>query len=67
MAISAIFDECGLQGRFDPGYLGKIYVSAQLLPISCFKVEFFNPIATHDDDPGLFRVARVDQHFVCHY
>ena len=31
------------------------------------KLEFFNPIATHDDDPGLFRVARVDQHFVCHY
>ena len=66
VAIAAIFHESCLERGFDPGYFRQINVTAQLLPICRLKVEFFNTIATYDDNPGLFRVGRIYQHSSCH-
>jgi hypothetical protein len=37
-----------------------------LFALRGFEIEFFNAIATDHNDPGLFRVGGVDQHFVGH-
>ena len=62
VAIAAEVDERRLQRRFDPGYLGKVDVALDLLVISRFKVEFFNPVALEHRHPGFFLVARIDKH-----
>jgi hypothetical protein len=66
MAIAAVFDECGLQGRLDPGDLGEIDVAAKLLALGGFEIKLFDAIAANHDNPGLFRVGSIDQHFVWH-
>jgi hypothetical protein len=60
VAVPAIIDERRLQRRFDPGYLGEIDIAFELLVLGGFKVEFFNPVALDDGNPGFLRVARVD-------
>jgi hypothetical protein len=67
VAIAAIFDEGGLQRRLYAGDLGEIDIAAQLLALGGFEIKFFDAIAAHHDNPGLFRVGGIDQHFVGHF
>ena len=62
VAISAIVDERRLERRFDPGDLGEIDISFELLVLGGFEIKFLDPVSFDDGDPGLLRVARVDQH-----
>ena len=54
--VAAIFDEGGLQGRFDPGDFREVDVASQLFPASGLEVEFFDLLTTHHHDPGFLRV-----------
>src|SRR3984893_7766421 len=67
VAVAAIFDEGGLQRRLYAGDLGEIDVAAQLLALGGLEVKLFAAIAADDNDPGLFRVGSIDQHFVGHF
>jgi hypothetical protein len=67
VAIAAIFDEGGLQRWLYAGDLGEIDISTQLFSLSCLEIKFFDAIAAHHDNPGLFRVGGIDQHFVGHF
>ncbi|HEY6834537.1 MAG TPA: hypothetical protein VI251_18850 [Pseudolabrys sp.] len=67
MAVSAIFDKGRLQRRLHAGNLGEIDIAAQLLALGGLEVKLFNAIAADDNDPGLFRVGSIDQHFVGHF
>jgi hypothetical protein len=67
VAIAAIFDERGLQRRFYARDLGEIDSAAQLLALGGLEIKFFDAIAADHNDPGLFRVGGVDQHFVGHF
>jgi hypothetical protein len=67
VAVAAVFDEGRLQRRLYPRDLGEIDVAAQLLALGGFKIKFFDAIAAHHNDPGLFRVGGIDQHFVGHF
>jgi hypothetical protein len=67
MAVAAIFDEGRLQRRLYAGDLGEIDVSAQLLALGSLEVKLFDTIAADHNDPGLFRVGGIDQHFVGHF
>ena len=60
VAIAAIIDERRLQRRFDPGHLGEIDITFELLVLRGFEIKFLDPISLGDGDPGLLRVARVD-------
>jgi hypothetical protein len=60
VTVAAEIDESRLQRWFYPGYLGEVDVAFDLLVISRFKVEFFNPVALEHRHPGFFRVARID-------
>jgi hypothetical protein len=66
VAVAAVVDERRLQRRLDPRHLGKIDVSLELLLGRRLKVEVFQAIAGQHDDPGLFRVRRVDEHAFGH-
>ena len=66
VAISAVFDERGLKRGFNARDLGEIDVAAQLLALGGFEIKFLDAIAADHDDPGLFRVGGIDQHFVGH-
>ena len=67
VAIAAIFDERGLQRRLYACDLGEIDIAAQLLALGGFEIKFFDAIAANHDNPGLFRVGGIDQHFVGHF
>jgi hypothetical protein len=67
VAVAAIFNEGRLQRRFYPRNLGEIDVAAQLLALSGLEIKFFDAIAADHNDPGLFRVGSIDQHFVGHF
>ena len=60
VAIAAKVDKCGLQRGFDPGYLGKVDITLDLLVIGRFEIEFFNSVAFEHRHPGFFLVARID-------
>ena len=62
VAVAAIIDERRLERRFDPGYLGEIDIAFELLVLGGFEIKFLDPVSLDDRDPGLLRVARVDQH-----
>jgi hypothetical protein len=66
VTVSTVFDERGLQRRLDARDLGEIDVAAQLLALGGFEIKFLDAIAADHDDPGLFRVGGIDQHFVGH-
>jgi hypothetical protein len=66
VAVAAIFDESGLERRFDPGNLGEVDIPAQLLALRGLEIKLFDAIAADHDDPGLFRVGGIDQHLVGH-
>ena len=67
VAVAAKFDECRLQGRFDPGYLGEINVALELAFSGCFVIKFEKFSIFCDDDPRFFRMGCVDQHSSCHF
>ena len=67
MAVAAIFDEGCLQRRLHPRDLGEVDVAAQLLALGGFEIKFLDAIAADHNDPGLFRVGSIDQHFVGHF
>jgi hypothetical protein len=67
VAVAAIFDEGGLQGRLYPRDLGEVDVAAQLLALGGLEIKLFDAVATDHNDPGLFRVGGIDQHFVWHF
>jgi hypothetical protein len=67
VAVAAIFDEGGLQRRLYARDLGEIDIAAQLLALGGLEVKLFDAIAADHNDPGLFRVGGVDQHFVGHF
>jgi hypothetical protein len=66
VAIAAVIDEGRLQRRLYARDLGEIDVTAKLFAVGTLEVEFLDAISTQDHNPGLFRVGRVDQHFVGH-
>jgi len=65
--VAAIFDEGGLQRRLYARDLGEIDVSTKLFALGGLEVKLFDSIAADHNDPGLFRVGGVDQHFVGHF
>jgi hypothetical protein len=67
VAIAAIFHEGCLQRGFDPRDLGEIDVAPQLFALGGLEVKLFDAIAADHDNPGLFRVRGIDQHFVRHF
>ncbi|WP_299810203.1 hypothetical protein [Tardiphaga sp.] len=66
MAVAAVFNEGGLQRRLNAGDLGEVDVTAKLLALRSLEIKFLDAIAADHNDPGLFRVGSVDQHFVWH-
>src|SRR3546814_16449944 len=62
VAVAAIIDERRLQRRFNPRHLGEVDITLELPPFSGFKIKFFYTVPVDDGDPGLLRVARVDEH-----
>jgi hypothetical protein len=67
VAVAAIFDEGGLQRRFYARDLREIDISTQLLALGGLEIKFFDSVAADHNDPGLFRVGGIDQHFVGHF
>jgi hypothetical protein len=67
VAVAAIFDEGGLQRRFDPRDLRQIDIAAQLFALRGLEIKFFDAVAADHDDPGLLRVGGIDKHFVGHF
>jgi hypothetical protein len=67
VAVAAIFDEGGLQRRLYARDLGEIDIAAQLLALSGLEIKLFDSVAADHNDPGLFRVGGIDQHFVGHF
>jgi hypothetical protein len=66
VTVAAVFDEGRLQRRFDARDLGEIDIAAKLLALGGLEIKLFDAIATDHDNPGLFRVGGIDQHFVRH-
>ena len=67
MAVAAVLDEGRLEGRLYARDLGEVDIAAQLLALGRLEIKFFDAIATDHNDPGLFRVGSIDQHFVGHF
>ena len=67
VAVAAIFNEGGLQRRFNAGDLRQINVAAQLFALRGLEIKFFDAIAADHDDPGLLRVGGIDKHLVGHF
>jgi hypothetical protein len=67
VAIAAILDERRLQRRFYARDFGEVDVAAQLLALGGLEIKLFDTIAANHNDPGLFRVGGIDQHFVGHF
>jgi hypothetical protein len=67
VAVAAVLDEGGLQRRFYARDLGEIDVAAQLFALGGLEIKLFDAIAADHNDPGLFRVGSIDQHFVGHF
>jgi len=64
--VAAIFNEGGLQRRFDPCDLGEIDIAAELLALRRLEIKLFDSIAADHHDPGFFRMGGIDQHLVGH-
>jgi len=67
VTVAAILDEGSLQGWFYARDFGEVDIAAQLFALSGFEIKLFDSIAADHDDPGLFRVGGIDQHFVGHF
>ena len=67
VTVAAIFDEGRLQRRFYPRDLGEIDIAPQLFALGSLEIKLFDAVAADHNDPGLFRVGSIDQHFVGHF
>jgi hypothetical protein len=67
VAVAAILDEGGLQRGLYAGNFGEVDIAAQLLALGGLEIKLFDAVAADHNDPGLFRVGSVDQHFVGHF
>ena len=45
VTVAAVIDEGRLQGRFNPRDLGEVDVTAKLLAVGAFEIEFFDAVA----------------------
>ena len=66
VAVAAVIDKGGLQRRLNARHFRQIDIASELFTLSRLEVEFLDAIAAQDDYPGLFRMRRVDKHFVGH-
>ncbi len=67
VTVAAIFDESGLERGLHPRHAGKVDVAFDLLLGRGLEIEFVEPVTAEDNDPGLFRMGRVDEHQAfCH-
>jgi hypothetical protein len=67
VTVAAVFNEGSLQGWFYARDFGEVDIAAQLFALSGLEIKFFDSIAADHNDPSLFRVGGVDQHFVGHF
>jgi len=67
VTVAAILDEGCLQGWFYARDFGEVDIAAQLFALGGLEIKLFDSIAADHNDPGLFRVGGVDQHFVGHF
>jgi len=67
VTVAAILDEGGLQRWLYARDFGEIDIAAQLFALSGLEIKLFDAIAADHNDPGLFRVGGIDQHFVGHF
>ncbi len=67
MTVAAILNEGSLQGWFYARDFGEVDIAAQLFALSGLEIKLFDSIAADHNDPGLFRVGGIDQHFVGHF
>ena len=67
VTVATVFDEGRLQRRLYPRDLGEVDVAPQLFALGGLEIKLFDTVATDHNDPGLFRVGGVDQHFVWHF
>jgi hypothetical protein len=67
VTVAAILDEGRLQRRLYPRDLGEIDVAPQLFALGGLEIKLFDAVAANHNDPGLFRVGSIDQHFVGHF
>ena len=66
VAVAAELDEGGLERRLHARHLGEIDVALELPALGGFEIELLDPVTRENRDARLFRVARVDEHTLCH-
>ena len=66
VAVAAIIDEGGLERGLHARHLGQIDIALELLVLGRFEIELLDPVTLAARAPGLFPVARIDQHTHCH-
>jgi hypothetical protein len=64
MPIAAVIDKGRLKRGFDPRHFGQIDISRKLAFVYCLKIEFFNTISVHHNNPCLLGMGGVDKHFL---
>jgi hypothetical protein len=67
VAVATIFDKGRLQRWLYPRDFGEVDIAAQLLALGGLEIKLFDAIAADYDDPGFFRMGRIDQHLVGHF
>ena len=66
VAVAAVIHEGRLERRLYAGDFGQVDVAGELPLGDRFEIKFVDLVPFCNDDAGLFRVCRVDQHFLCH-
>ena len=64
--VAAVIDKGRLKRRLHPGDFGKIDVSGKLAFVQGFKIELFDLVSIHHDDPSFLGMCGVDKHFLRH-
>ena len=62
--IAAVIHKSRLKRGFNPRHFSQIDVSCNLAFVYCFKIEFFNTISVHHNNPCLLGMGGVDKHFL---
>jgi len=66
VAVAAIVDKSRLERWLHTRHLGQVDISANLLLVLRFEIEFFYATSTYDNDACLLTMGGVDKHFFCH-
>jgi hypothetical protein len=64
--VAAVLDEGGLERRLHANDLGEVDIALELSLARRLDVEIFEAVTVQHHHAGLFRVAGVDQHALCH-